>query len=384
MKSLDGDGSISRRGALRVFLVPLTALAVPKLLSACSNDDDDARSAASAMSPDAARGVVANTQDSPDASVQGTIDAGSRSSMDAGDDGSLDARTSSVDASVPWASGGTKSMKGGYPDPFATRPGTACVLTKSMILGPCYQATVEREDISEGVAGVPMRLSLLVLRANGCAPVAGATVDIWHTSNAGVYSEFAAGSACNPGTEDLTAPKFCRGVQTTDANGRVDFSTVVPGWYTGRAVHVHFTARVNGEEYLTSQFFFEDSLLDEIEQQPDYKARGTRNTRNTQDGILPTDDPSPYVLNTEKRSDGALHAWKVLVLRSSLSDELPAAQGQMMPNFPGDGGFPSGFPGGAFPEGGFPGGPPGAGFPGGSFPAAPPSASPGLDAGEKP
>lgn len=369
MKNLNGDKSISRRGALKVLIVPLAGLAAPKLLSACS-DDGESQADDSEGNTDA-HGVDASAPDSRDANVQGSIDAG-RNALDASADGPRDASASQVDANVPWATGGTKSMKGGYPDPFITSAGTACVLTKSMILGPCYATTVEREDISEGVPGLPMRLSFLVVRANGCTPVAGATVDIWHTGNAGVYSEFAPGTACNPGSEDQTTAKFCRGVRTTDANGRVDFSTVVPGWYTGRAVHVHFTVRVGGEEYLTSQLFFEDSLLDEVEQQPDYKARGARNTRNTQDGILPANDKASYILNTEKRMDGALHAWKVLALRSSLGEELPAAEG-MIPVFPGDGGFPIGsFPGGPLPEGGFP-------F--GSFPGAPPSGSPGPDGG---
>ncbi len=373
MSGSNSDNSVSRRGALKVFLVPLAGFVVPKLLSACSDDDPGASDVSdSGSSADAAAARDASAQGSIDASTQGSIDA-TAGARDAG--ASTDA-SASADASVPWASGGTKSMKGGYPDPFATSPGTACTLTKAMILGPCYATTVEREDISEGVAGVPMRLSFLVVRANGCTPVAGATVDIWHTGNVGVYSEFGPGTTCNPGTEDQTTPKFCRGVRTTDANGRTDFNTVIPGWYSGRAVHVHFTVRVNGEEYVTSQLFFDDALLDEIELQPDYKARGTRDTRNTADFVLSGDDAA--ILSTTKRADGALHAWKVLSLRSSLDEELPSSGGGI-PSFPGgDGGFPGGaFPGGAFPEGGFPG----AGFPGGGALGTPPSGSSEPDGG---
>jgi protocatechuate 3,4-dioxygenase beta subunit len=237
-------------------------------------------------------------------------------------------------------------MRGDYPDPFATSPGTACTLTKSMILGPCYANTLEREDISEGAAGVPMRLSFLVVRADGCTPVAEAEVDVWHAGVEGVYSEFGPGTTCNPGTHDVTAQQFCRGMRKTNASGRVDFSSVVPGCYRGRATHMHFTVRVNGEEYVTSQLFFDDALLDEIEREPDYDARGTRDTRNTQDFILPQDGMSQYILGHAKRPDGALHAWKVLVLRSSLDEELPAAGG-------GGGGPGGGFP--SLPDGGFPG-----------------------------
>ena len=131
------------------------------------------------------------------------------------------------------------------------------------------------------------------------------------------------------------------------------FSTIVPGWYPGRAVHVHFTVRINDAEWLTSQLFFDDALLDEIEQQVDYAARGTRDTRNDRDGILPLEEPMPFVLHSAKREDGTLHAWKVLALRTSLDEELPSAMGALPP-FDGDfdGGIPEGFPGD------FPGGPP--------------------------
>jgi hypothetical protein len=170
-----------------------------------------------------------------------------------------------------------------------------------------------------------------------------------------VYSEFGPGTVCNPGTDDKTALKFCRGVQTTDANGRVNFSSVIPGWYQGRAVHIHFTVRLNGQEFVTGQLFFDDALLDEIEKQVDYQARGTRDTRNTQDGVLPAADPSPYILSAAKRADGALQAWKMIAIRSSLDEELPSAGGSL--GMPGDGGIPDGaFPNGGFPDGGFPDG----------------------------
>jgi protocatechuate 3,4-dioxygenase beta subunit len=325
--------SVSRRAALKFCLVPLAGLAAERLLVACSSGGAQARS-----------GAVA--------------DGGT--TADAGGEGSGLTDTSSV----PWASGGTKAIKGGYPDPFANGGATSCALTRAMILGPCYAATLERQDISEGAVGVPMRVSLLVVREDGCTPVAGATVDVWHTNASGVYSTYQPGTTCNPGSEDETAWKFCRGVQTTDANGRVDFDSVVPGWYKGRAVHLHFTVRENGVEYVTSQFFFDDALLDDIEQQVDYKARGLRDTRNSQDGVLPANDTAPYLFETAKRADGALHAWKVITLRKSLDEALPSAGGTGQ--F-GDGGPPP-FPDGGFPEGGFPGFP-GAGpapFDGGS------------------
>jgi protocatechuate 3,4-dioxygenase beta subunit len=110
--------------------------------------------------------------------------------------------------------------------------------------------------------------------------------------------------------------RFCRGTQTTDAKGRVDFSTIFPGWYTGRSIHIHFTVRVGGKEYITSQLFFDDMLTEEILLQPDYKARGKRDTTNKTDNILNGKKVADYVFSTAKRQDGAMHAWKVLSLKS--------------------------------------------------------------------
>src|SRR4051794_41121421 len=72
-----------------------------------------------------------------------------------------------------WATGGTASMSGTYPDPFAAGIGTTCSLTCSATIGPCYAQTIERADISEGRAGLPVRLSFLVVD-EACKPVANA------------------------------------------------------------------------------------------------------------------------------------------------------------------------------------------------------------------
>jgi hypothetical protein len=113
---------------------------------------------------------------------------------------------------VPWASGGTMAMTGDYPDPFEMGPaGAACRLYPSQTLGPCYaNSPAMREDISDGMTGLPVRLSFLVVR-DGCTPVPNATIDIWHSGVHGVYSAFARGTICNPGAMDVTRDMFCRG-----------------------------------------------------------------------------------------------------------------------------------------------------------------------------
>lgn len=218
-------------------------------------------------------------------------------------------------ANVMWATGGTAKMAMSYPDPFEMGVGTTCKLYPSQTLGPCYaDKPMIRTDISDGLDGLPMRLSFLVVGADGCTPVPNATVDIWHSGSQGIYSAYATGTTCNPGMENVMSDMFCRGVQTTTENGRVNFATVFPGWYRGRTLHIHFTIRVNGNEEVTSQLYFEDKLVDEILAQGIYKARGMRDTTNTRDGIFSSGNATPaqVILEHAKRPDGILHAWKVL------------------------------------------------------------------------
>lgn len=221
-----------------------------------------------------------------------------------------------------WATGGTASMSGDYPDPFTDDPGPVCVLTCAQTLGPCYVATMVRKDISEGEPGLPMRLALRVVD-EACKPIEGAEVDIWHTMPDGHYSAEDADPFCTGDDAHAESGRFFRGVQVTDANGRVDFDSCFPGWYSGRSIHIHFTIRVGQDEYVTSQLYFDDSLGDEIVgTQPIYKDRGARDTTNTTDGVISADAVGDYTLTGEQMPDGALLAWKTLVIRSSLDTAL--------------------------------------------------------------
>nr|WP_043711263.1 protocatechuate 3,4-dioxygenase [Corallococcus macrosporus] len=273
------------------------------------------------------------------------------------DDSDAGSEADSGTGATAWATGGTAAMTlaASYPDPFAAGLGTACALTCEATLGPCYAATVERQDISEGEAGLPVRLAFRVVDEN-CEPIPGASVDIWHAGPGGLYSGEDASDFCTSGDADARAARWFRGVQTTDAEGRVSFDTCFPGWYSSRTIHIHFTVRVNGSEYVTSQLFFDDTLNDEIvNTQPLYDARGPRDTTNQDDTVISGDAVGDYLFQTERMADGAMLAWKTLVIRSSLSDARCAV--------PGGGGGPGG-----------PGGPP----PGGDGGMGPP---PGLDGG---
>ena len=268
-------------------------------------------------------GATTTTGASADGSGTSTSAAVDSSSGESSEGSSTTGAACGVDEG--WLTGGTASMCGGYPDPFTRGLGNACELTCSMILGPCYDTTFDRQDISEGANGLPVRLSFLVVDES-CTPVPGATVDVWHTSADGFYSGKTAAPSCTLGDPEALAGQWFRGFQTTNGDGRVDFDTCFPGWYGGRTIHIHVQVRVGDTEYVTTQLFFEDALSDEIiGGEPIYSDRGPRDTTNGTDFSFPEDDPEPYVFETERMEDGAMLAWKALVIRSSVADPLCAA-----------------------------------------------------------
>ena len=163
----------------------------------------------------------------------------------------------------------------------------SCVVVPELTEGPYYvDVELERPDIrtntSDGVAveGAPLTIEWIVSQADGsaCMPMEGAIVDVWHCDALGVYS----GVQGNSGN-------FLRGFQRTDANGKATFQTIYPGWYQGRAVHIHFKIRTDpdasaGFEF-TSQLFFDDDLSRTVYSSGVYAQKGAQDVSNAQDGI---------------------------------------------------------------------------------------------------
>jgi protocatechuate 3,4-dioxygenase beta subunit len=169
----------------------------------------------------------------------------------------------------------------------------SCVARPEQTEGPYFvDERLNRADIRSDPAagvtkpGIPLRLALAVssLRGGACSPLAGAQVDLWHCDAGGIYS-------------DVTDPhfrtvgqRFLRGYQVTDRQGTVRFTTIYPGWYEGRTVHVHFKVRTEpaspkGHEF-TSQLYFDDALSDRVFGRAPYAARGRRTMRNADDPIF--------------------------------------------------------------------------------------------------
>jgi protocatechuate 3,4-dioxygenase beta subunit len=134
-----------------------------------------------------------------------------------------------------------------------------CFLTPHSIEGPFYlDPRLVRAEIAEGRAGVPLRVDLRVIDGLTCKPSERARVDIWHADAQGIYS----GYEGQGDKEDLSTvgQTFLRGTQFTDSKGAVSFKTVYPGWYVGRATHIHFKVLLKDRNLLTGQMYFPDAV----------------------------------------------------------------------------------------------------------------------------
>ena len=212
--------------------------------------------------------------------------------------------------------------------PEATNPVglVDCVQTPSQTEGPYYFDTGElRRDITEGLPGTPLLVSLRLVEAGSCEPVAGATIDIWHTDVSGVYSGYP-----DQG-DDTTGETFLRGKQVTDVNGVAEFETIYPGWYPTRAVHIHFMAYTDEEHLVTSQFYFPDAVSEAVYQIEPYAARGPHPVTNDDDGIFPGDTvDSSLIGHVTENGEGYMISLSVGVTpgsRPAANERFPVRRG---------------------------------------------------------
>jgi protocatechuate 3,4-dioxygenase beta subunit len=164
----------------------------------------------------------------------------------------------------------------------------SCMLIPQETVGPyplfndiTSAAAYLREDITEGKPGVPLDLTLSIVNVNrACEAILTALVYVWHCDKDGYYSGY------NQNGADLRGQTFCRGVQTTDTSGRVRFRTIYPGWYPGRATHIHFRVYLALDLQATSQLAFPSSVTSAVYATSQYAAKGQNPTTPANDGIF--------------------------------------------------------------------------------------------------
>ena len=154
----------------------------------------------------------------------------------------------------------------------------ACAVTPSETIGPFPSLTsIVRSDIRENKPGTALTLTIKVVNVNAaCAAVSGANVEIWQCDATGNYSEYGS----------QTTQTYLRGIQTTNANGEVTFTTIYPGWYQGRATHIHIEVKIGGASRKATQIAFPESVNNTVYASGVYASRGSNPMSNLSDGIF--------------------------------------------------------------------------------------------------
>lgn len=172
-------------------------------------------------------------------------------------------------------------------DPSEQAYAASCTLTPELTEGPYFlDLRKVRANISEGKPGLRLDLRIRVVNATTCKPIEDVAVDLWHADALGKYSGIA--------SEGTTGKTYLRGIQLTDANGLARIRTIYPGWYEGRATHIHVATYVGGRDGSTysggttahtGQLFFKDATSDKVAKLAPYSKRGVTRQLNRSDGI---------------------------------------------------------------------------------------------------
>lgn len=208
-----------------------------------------------------------------------------------------------------------------------------CVLTQESSEGPFYvEHPLIRSSIAEDRDGIPLALEIDLVDVTTCKSAVGVMVDVWHASVQGEYSGWAeiAEESSQDSLKKRGTPvedsRWLRGVQPSDKHGRVVFDTIIPGWYPGRATHIHVKVHVGnvtvedgvllggGNMSHTGQFFFSDDFITNIsETREPYISRRKKMkpVLNGDDGQYVNDDGSEQVITVTK--DGRSYTGKVTV-----------------------------------------------------------------------
>ena len=165
----------------------------------------------------------------------------------------------------------------------------SCTITPTETEGPFPTKTPSsfiRSDIKDDRTGVAFTIKLTILNTNNsCAALANALVDIWHCDKDGYYSEY---GGTGMQTVNYTSVNFLRGRQTTDSDGLVTFTSIFPGWYSGRAPHIHVHVyNSGGTSLLVTQAAFPEDVTNTVyTTATSYYTKGKQDTTNSNDNVF--------------------------------------------------------------------------------------------------
>jgi protocatechuate 3,4-dioxygenase beta subunit len=185
---------------------------------------------------------------------------------------------------------------------------TACTLTPEQEEGPFYVALEKiRSNIVAGRTGVPLTLRITIVDSSTCKPLKGAAVDIWQADATGRYSD--------ESSEGTVGQTWLRGVQLTNASGLATFKTIYPGFYSGRAPHIHAKVHVGGTHSTTKysgghvshngQIFFPEALSTKVYKTSPYTKDTNTRTYRKGDRVYTGQHGSTSVLKLTGGSVGA-------------------------------------------------------------------------------
>jgi protocatechuate 3,4-dioxygenase beta subunit len=254
----------------------------------------------------------------------------------------------------------------------------SCVLASEQEEGPYYiDGAAVRSDITEGKIGMPLTLRIALVDARSCTPLSNAAVDVWHCDAEGVYSGFvadgrgASGRGAGPrgGRDGMPPPpsdwtesfgprmpppppagrgprridrtRFLRGVQISNQQGTVQFVTVYPGWYDGRAIHIHMKVHLGGDRAAdsyagghvshTGQLFFPEDVTEGIaKMQPYAKRLSVHRTTQEQDGVFASQHGASSLVQMERFGSSSIPAGFVATATLAVDPDLtpgPARRG---------------------------------------------------------
>lgn len=169
-----------------------------------------------------------------------------------------------------------------------TSPGN-CSVTNAETAGPFPikdAASLVMNNIKGDRLGIPLTLKINIKNINtSCGNLANVLVDVWHCDAKGEYSEY--GGTGLQATNN-TNVHWLRGRQTTDFNGLSTFESIFPGWYSGRAPHIHVHVYTSGgKSLLVTQIAFPKSICDTVyTTASDYKSKGIQDTTNENDNVF--------------------------------------------------------------------------------------------------